>query len=209
MRRLASLWGPPALVAGGIAFLSHLSGLGPPAPAPDWIFHGGEFALLGAVLTRALAGRLTRPLSPVVAVAAFVLATGYGVLDEFHQSFVPGRHASARDVAADAAGSAVGIGFAALIAARRSASTTPPVDLVLVTGPGCHLCEEARHALAQVGARRPIRIEVRSIAQDAELARLYGSEIPVVLLGGRKIAKGRIDTRRLEASLAARAETSA
>ena len=38
------------------------------------------------------------------AVAAFAIAVGYAVLDEFHQSFVPFRHPSARDVFLDACG---------------------------------------------------------------------------------------------------------
>jgi VanZ family protein len=33
-----------------------------------------------------------------------MLVTAYGVTDEYHQSFVPGRHASAWDVLADGAG---------------------------------------------------------------------------------------------------------
>jgi len=38
------------------------------------------------------------------AVAAFAIAVAYAVLDEFHQSFVPFRHPSARDVFLDACG---------------------------------------------------------------------------------------------------------
>ena len=38
---------------------------------------------------------------------AVVLATGYGVADEIHQSYVPGRDASAADAAKDLAGAAL------------------------------------------------------------------------------------------------------
>lgn len=40
---------------------------------------------------------------------AFALAAGYGVVDEVHQSFVPGRSASVFDVAADATGAALAV----------------------------------------------------------------------------------------------------
>jgi VanZ family protein len=39
---------------------------------------------------------------------AALLATGYGILDEIHQAYVPGRHAEVLDVAADAAGALAG-----------------------------------------------------------------------------------------------------
>ena len=40
--------------------------------------------------------------------AAFILAGIYGITDEFHQSFVPGRDASLGDAAADFAGALLG-----------------------------------------------------------------------------------------------------
>ncbi|HHU37556.1 MAG TPA: VanZ family protein [Treponema sp.] len=45
----------------------------------------------------------------------FVLASLYGVLDEFHQSFVPGRDSSFGDIIADTLGAAVGTGVMAKI----------------------------------------------------------------------------------------------
>jgi len=41
--------------------------------------------------------------------ALFVFAAAYGLSDEFHQSFVPGREASWYDVALDASGAAVAL----------------------------------------------------------------------------------------------------
>jgi VanZ family protein len=49
--------------------------------------------------------------------AALLLAALYAASDEFHQSFVPGRDASVRDVLLDTCGA--GFGLAALWAARR------------------------------------------------------------------------------------------
>lgn len=73
-------------------------------------------ALLYAVLGAALwwAREHAHPHAP----AWLFLALGalYGVSDEWHQAFVPGRTPSAADVAADALGTA--LGFAAAAAAR-------------------------------------------------------------------------------------------
>jgi len=41
-------------------------------------------------------------------IAAFIFAGIYGITDEFHQYFVPGRHSSAGDVAADFIGAFLG-----------------------------------------------------------------------------------------------------
>ena len=41
---------------------------------------------------------------------AVLLAVGYGVTDEWHQSFVPGRTPELRDLLADAVGSTFGAG---------------------------------------------------------------------------------------------------
>jgi VanZ family protein len=52
------------------------------------------------------------------------MASLYGVFDEWHQSFVPGRYASLTDVALDVAGAVLGIWLAARMgrytASRRS-----------------------------------------------------------------------------------------
>lgn len=63
--------------------------------------HAAEYALLGYFLARGLGGRRA-------ALLGFFLAVGYSVLDEFHQSFVPGRDPSGLDLLADAFGAGVG-----------------------------------------------------------------------------------------------------
>ena len=61
--------------------------------------HVTEYAILGALLVRALERILP----------AFLAAVAYAATDELHQHFVRGRHASPIDVAIDAAGVALGI----------------------------------------------------------------------------------------------------
>ena len=70
----------------------------------------GHLAALGvlAVLIAWAAGvdfsRLSRRM-----LAAYALTVFYGVSDEIHQSFVPGRYATVQDVAIDAIGAAAGL----------------------------------------------------------------------------------------------------
>jgi VanZ family protein len=49
---------------------------------------------------------------------AFVFAVAYGLTDEFHQHFVPGRHMDPFDLLTDAAGAAVALWLAGRVAAR-------------------------------------------------------------------------------------------
>jgi VanZ family protein len=77
-----------------------------PASGTDKVLHFIAYAVLAALLCRALSG------SGVTAARtllwAFVLATLYGVSDEVHQSHVPGREADVMDLLADALGAAGG-----------------------------------------------------------------------------------------------------
>lgn len=66
--------------------------------------HFLEYLLLATLLFRALSA--TRTKNRYAAVLAIALAVSYAILDEWHQSFVPGRgSAPLRDVLIDTAGS--------------------------------------------------------------------------------------------------------
>jgi VanZ family protein len=93
------------------------SGLGPVDLVLRKAAHITIFALLWLTLARATEWR-----HPI---AATVAALAYAASDEFHQTFVQGRHGAASDVAIDA----IGIGIAALawmIAARRRGGRPGP-----------------------------------------------------------------------------------
>lgn len=83
----------------------------------DAVSYGGhfaEYAVLGGLLRWALGGR--------VSLLALAVAVFYGLSDEFHQSFVPGRDASVFDFLADVSGSAFGV---AVLARLVGALTRP------------------------------------------------------------------------------------
>lgn len=105
---MLSLWGPVVAWAAAIFMVSSLSLGGGGGGVPDWLSHGGVYAVLSLLLCRALAGGFGLPLSWRGAVLAAVIGTAYGVSDEWHQAFVPERHSTAADVAKDAAGAVLG-----------------------------------------------------------------------------------------------------
>jgi len=81
------------------------------------------------------------------------------------------------------------------------------VALTLIGKPGCHLCDDARQAIAGVVAEVADRVEVtideRSILDDEVLLERYSEEIPVVLIDGRVHNIWRVDPERLRAALLA------
>jgi VanZ family protein len=102
------LWGP---VLAWMAFLfavSSRTSWGPISDTPDWMTHAFGYAVLAVLACRALGGGLGRPVSGRVAVLAVVISTLYGVTDELHQSFVPGRFADAWDLVKNLGGALAG-----------------------------------------------------------------------------------------------------
>ena len=94
----------------------------PSPPGNDKTHHLVAYAVLGAALVWGLTDRAPRRTTWGIALAAVLLASVYGVSDEFHQGFVPGREVSVLDWVADTAGAAIaaaGLRAAVIIRARR------------------------------------------------------------------------------------------
>ncbi len=119
--RLASLgrlvrWLPTAVWMGGIFYLSQQSAPlgGAPNDGVAVAAHLVLYAGLAALLLRAFASGTSAP-TWALALVTFALAVLYGVSDEIHQAFVPGRTASEADIGLDAGGAALGIGLTLLL----------------------------------------------------------------------------------------------
>ena len=101
--RALSVWLPVVVWAAVIFTFSSIPSLSTGLGTWDTLLrkaaHMAEYAILGALLLRAIGRELP----------AFLAGVAYAVTDEIHQHFVEGRHASAIDVALDAVGVAVGI----------------------------------------------------------------------------------------------------
>jgi hypothetical protein len=73
-------------------------------------------------------------------------------------------------------------------------------DVVVLTSPACHLCEDALDALAELGREFPIR--VREIGMESpqgrELIRMHRPAMPpAVLLDGVLFSAGRLPRKKL------------
>ncbi|HEX3032184.1 MAG TPA: VanZ family protein [Bacillota bacterium] len=108
-------WLPVLTYMGIIFYFSNKPGSQISLPTPDYIAHGAEYFGLGFLTQWALRGwnktnpahRLTNPpgLGSYLGVLAFCIL--YGLSDEFHQGFIPGRSPSLSDLAADTTGAAL------------------------------------------------------------------------------------------------------
>lgn len=126
MRDLVWYWLPPLAWMWVIFYLSAQPELpGPPEPLLDTLLkksgHSVAYATLAFLWWRALSRG--RKAYRTTLVLAFVIAVLYGMSDEIHQSFVPGRHPSPWDVLIDAAGAAVAVGVIWLRKSRNTKGT--------------------------------------------------------------------------------------
>jgi VanZ family protein len=90
-------------------FFSSLSTLpSPPGDLTDKHAHFAAYAGLAAVTLRALAKGTWRQVTLGAVCGAILISSLYGVSDEYHQLFVPGRNFDRLDIIADAIGSVLG-----------------------------------------------------------------------------------------------------
>ena len=103
-----------------------------PGGVTDKSGHSIGYAILAALLLRALAGGRWSGVTWGRALLAIVVATLYGVSDEWHQSFVPGRSPDVLDVVADMTGAMAAVALIGAAAAGRAwgilKSSSPPGD---------------------------------------------------------------------------------
>lgn len=106
-------WAPAAAWALAIFILSAQPRLPqPPAGFTDKHSHAVAYGLLALASLHGLVQGQWRRVNARAATLAAVLAVAYGVSDEWHQSFVPGRFSDWADVLADALGAAAAAGLA-------------------------------------------------------------------------------------------------
>jgi VanZ family protein len=113
-----AVWVPVVVWMAGIFVASAQPKLPLQDEVPDFLSHSAAYLVLAVLWCWALAKG--REASLRTALAAVLASTLYGVTDEWHQSFVPGRHAEARDVRNDAIGAAAGaLLYRGVLLARR------------------------------------------------------------------------------------------
>ena len=76
-----------------------------------------------------------------------------------------------------------------------------PREVTLYTRPGCHLCEDAKTAIAPLLREFGASLCEVNIDKDAVLEERYGWDIPVIFIGARKVAKHRVDVEQFRRQL--------
>lgn len=75
------------------------------------------------------------------------------------------------------------------------------IQLQIYTRGSCCLCEQMKSIVREAAARFPLTLEEIDVDESAELTTLYGAEVPVLFINGRKAFKYRVTARQLEKRL--------
>ncbi|MCP4343614.1 MAG: hypothetical protein GY799_33240 [Desulfobulbaceae bacterium] len=105
---------PMALAMGTIFFVSHQPGDSlslPQLPGFDKLAHMISYGVLAIAVFFAWSEQQKNSKSRAVMLATWVFCLLYGISDEFHQSYIPGRTASVYDLLADGVGAAMACAF--------------------------------------------------------------------------------------------------
>jgi len=74
--------------------------------------------------------------------------------------------------------------------------------VVLYGKPECCLCDEMKIVVDEVRREVPFTLDIVDISGDAALEAAYGTEVPVLVIDGRKAFKYRVDATALRRRLA-------
>ena len=86
-------------------------------------------------------------------------------------------------------------------------SAVEPTRVTVVESEGCHFCEDAHRALADLAASYPITVDtisVRSATGQALMAGHRAALSPLILLDGVFFSHGRLPRRKLRNALVSR-----
>ncbi len=75
--------------------------------------------------------------------------------------------------------------------------------LILYGRRNCHLCEVAKEAVERLQRHLDFDVEDRDVDDHPDWARRFGDEVPVGMIGHRKVFKFRVDRAKLERALLA------
>jgi glutaredoxin len=79
------------------------------------------------------------------------------------------------------------------------------VDVLLVTSPGCHYCDQAAELLARIGEEIELEVHTIPLASDDGLELVARHRVPfppVLIVDGEIFGFGRISERKLRSHLA-------
>jgi hypothetical protein len=74
-------------------------------------------------------------------------------------------------------------------------------QLTLYTRKDCCLCDDMKEIIGRVAARMPLHLTEIDVDSAPKLRELFGSEVPVLCIGGRKAFKYSVTERDLQRRL--------
>ena len=76
-----------------------------------------------------------------------------------------------------------------------------PREITFYTRSRCHLCDEAKAAIAPLLSGCDATLREVNIDEDEVLLERYGSDVPVIFIGSRKAAKHGVDVGQFRRQL--------
>ena len=67
------------------------------------------------------------------------------------------------------------------------------VQVILYTRPGCHLCDEAKHAIEQAGCDSAYDLTEVNIESSEQLLDQYRNDIPVIVIDGEEAFRHQVN----------------
>jgi glutaredoxin len=84
------------------------------------------------------------------------------------------------------------------LARRWRRPPPPPLEVVIYTRRGCHLCQDAEELLRSQQNRFDFHLAMVDVDSDPDLAARYGLEVPVITVAGKVRFRGRVNPVLLE-----------
>lgn len=78
-----------------------------------------------------------------------------------------------------------------------------PIQLVLLSGSDCPLCDTMKEALKHFKSPLPFQVREVDISEHPTLQERYWDRIPYLFVAGRPVAKGCLQTSKLQLALVA------
>ena len=78
------------------------------------------------------------------------------------------------------------------------------MHLTIYTRRNCHLCDEMKAVVREVGRTLPLTLDEVDVDREPVLAHRYGWDVPVLVAGERELARHRVTAERLREMLDAR-----
>ena len=75
------------------------------------------------------------------------------------------------------------------------------ISVVIYSRPGCHLCEEAKEAIAEAECAGEYTLNEVNIDDDPDLRKRYKNDIPVIKINGVEAFRHRVTSAEFKARI--------